>query len=293
MVTILVWLQVSGQLCGAEVGLTASSWALNKYSLLQAPPAPDNSTGLNFTSPRVLELPPDASVSSFVLQSTCSSGPLRVYNLTHAVEVRLPYTPVSGQSYSMPCRMWARDEFNVSCATSAVDPNATFTARLRCNGLSFTPLHYQCPPVPPTCVWWNETGLRWDTQGCTLLAEGSDNITCLCNRKSAAYQTHKATLSTRRNGKHTSPSSYRLSLLTSSCVVADLTEFAAMPFGAFFLDTLASYDRLISPEYLRRNLGVVLAVGGFYLMFIVLLALLRLKRTRQSMGYLKFVPKSR
>jgi hypothetical protein len=66
-----------------------------------------------------------------------------------------------------------------------------------------------------------------------------------------------------------------------------------MPFGAFFLDTLASYDRLISPEYLRRNLGVVLAVGGFYLMFIVLLALLRLKRTRQSMGYLKFVPKSR
>jgi hypothetical protein len=152
----------------------------------------------------VLELPSDASVSSFVLQSTCSSGPLRVYNLTHPVEVRLPYSPVSGQSYSLPCRMWARDEFNVSCHTSAVDPNATFTAHLRCNGLSFTPLHYQCPPVPPSCVWWNETGLRWQTEGCTLLAEGADNITCLCNRTFTTYQTHKCLLTSPPSGTQTS-----------------------------------------------------------------------------------------
>jgi hypothetical protein len=75
--------------------------------------------------------------------------------------------------------------------------------------------------------------------------------------------------------------------------MTDLTEFAAFPFGSFFLDTLAEYDLLVSPEYLRRNMGVVITVGGLYAAFLLALALVRLQRTRQSMRYIELVNKTR
>lgn len=73
----------------------------------------------------------------------------------------------------------------------------------------------------------------------------------------------------------------------------DLTEFAAFPFGSFFLDTLADYDSLVDGEYLKRNLGVVFTVGGLYAAFLLALALVRLQRTRQSMRYVDLVAKTR
>jgi hypothetical protein len=75
--------------------------------------------------------------------------------------------------------------------------------------------------------------------------------------------------------------------------MADLTEFAAFPFGSFFLDTLAEYDSLIDGEYLHRNLGVVFAVGGLYASFLAALVLLRLRRTRDSMAYMKVADQTR
>lgn len=75
--------------------------------------------------------------------------------------------------------------------------------------------------------------------------------------------------------------------------MADLTEFAAFPFGSFFLDTLAEYDSLIDDEYLRRNLGVVFAVGALYASFLAALVLLRLRRTRDSMAYMKVADQTR
>jgi hypothetical protein len=50
--------------------------------------------------------------------------------------------------------------------------------------------------------------------------------------------------------------------------------------------TVLSY-RELDVAYLRKNWGVLVAVGAFYLTFLIGIALLRLRRTRDSLLYLK------
>jgi hypothetical protein len=50
--------------------------------------------------------------------------------------------------------------------------------------------------------------------------------------------------------------------------------------------TVLSY-RELDPAYLRKNWGIVVTIGTLYLSFIFGIAFLRLRRTRESLAYLK------
>lgn len=75
----------------------------------------------------------------------------------------------------------------MSCPASAVDGRVTTTLRLQCDGKTSDPLLYQCPAVPPACVYWNETQLAWDTAGCRLVKVEDDEVVCKCNRESLTH----------------------------------------------------------------------------------------------------------
>lgn len=186
-------------MCGSDVGVSITNFATNKYACAQrsgnltetgeewwedATPAPTSSGSENSGHGRYT-LPRTSAVSGFTLHSTCNgSSALRMYNLSRPLLISIPFQAGPSRVARVPCRKGVTDSHTVLCPTSHTNTSQFDSVTLECDGESNDPIVYECPPLAPACVFWNETSLDWEVNGCTLKAFTRDNVTCECNRKS-------------------------------------------------------------------------------------------------------------
>jgi hypothetical protein len=165
------------------VGVSGTYYAENKYTCLQTKALGPSSANLTDPSQLLNRLPAAVPVSGFTVKSTCNHSAVRVYGLSSPLQIRLPFKQETRQG-SIQCTKGRRRTVNVTCPASPLQAaSANTTITLSCDGISKGQKHYTCPPIPPACVFWNETGLSWDTQGCTLASVGTDHVICNCNRE--------------------------------------------------------------------------------------------------------------
>lgn len=165
------------------MGVSGTYYAENKYTCLQTKALGPSSANLTDPSQLLNRLPAAVPVSGFTVKSTCNHSAVRVYGLSSPLQIRLPFKQETRQG-SIQCTKGRRRTVNVTCPASPLQAaSANTTITLSCDGISKGQKHYQCPPIPPACVFWNETGLSWDTQGCTLASVGTDHVICECNRE--------------------------------------------------------------------------------------------------------------
>ena len=106
---------------------------------------------------------------------------------------------------------------------------------------------YRCPSRP-RCVFWNDTLKAWSDKGCTTVSSSNDLTTCECNH------------------------------LTSFATIDDTSDYV--------LATLES-ARHIDKAYLKKNFGILVTVGVLYIVYLLAVIIVRVRRTKDSLQYLR------
>lgn len=136
----------------------------------------------------------------------------------------------------------------------------------------------QCP-VLDRCAFWDKGTRQWSSQGCRMLAspEESSLTRCSCNHLTTftvLAETADFIL-------------VRTEYIFSTLIFLMQKKDILLPACASSVQATAAMSKSITRETIEKSLGLVLFLGALYATFVIGLVVIRYRRTRESLAYLK------